>query len=374
MSDLRVEATETPCTKLAFARAVRDSASIVGVDHFHPDAVAIVTAHWALETGWGRACYNWDVGNRKAGENEPHCFRTCGEELRADTVGTVAGEPPLRVVKSYEIAGIPMVSVLADPDHPMCRFASFDTLDAGVEDYLATLRSTFAAAMVPLVKGDAAGYVTSLKAARYFTADLATYRSSFLGCLDMAARFSFAPMLGEQVRDRVVRCCDEAAAFGDLGAHMLRTRYSSFVAAGAPSNEPWLADVRTSCAVVQGAIDAWCLRTGARAGDARHLVGGGMFHGWLGDLSYQHPAWVEAGGSASPAPGDLFYIAANRTSNNNHVGRFLRETSPGVWQTYEGGGGDGTLTHYGSRAIGPHFDSYGRVLIGWWSADRMGYA
>jgi hypothetical protein len=285
----------------------------------------------------------------------------------------------------------------------MCRFAAFECLEAGARDYVGLLRGRFPEAYAAAELGDGTAFVKALKARGYFTATLGQYLATFIGVLKMVDDrmrtdpspppsetqpavavspdvFTFSLLPGESVRDRIVRCCDEAAQFGPMGDALLRPRYASFVACGlAGWDYDALPTVRTSCAIVQGSVDRWCHRPGAGSGSRRGLVGGGMFHGWLGDLSYQHPAWRPAVhgfpvvGDPGPRPGDLFYVAVNATSNNDHVGRFLRETSPGVWETFEGGGGDGTRTGKSSRTLGPHFDAYGRVLLGWWDADLMGY-
>jgi hypothetical protein len=181
--------------------------------------------------------------------------------------------------------------------------------------------------------------------------------------------FAFVARDGETLRDRIVRCCDEAGALGHMSDTSHPTRYSTFVRASVDVTAG-LEHVRTSCAVVQRAIDDHCGRRAARSWPS--LVGGGMFGGWLGDLSYTHPAWVRNDGKAQPRAGDLFYVAASPSSNNNHVGRFIRELSSGHWATFEGGGGSGTETGATTRTMGAGF-STGRLLIGWWDADRMGY-
>lgn len=193
--------------------------------------------------------------------------------------------------------------------------------------------------------------------------------------------FFFTLLPGETVRERIVRCCDEASAFGAMGKKTLRARYAAFLACCMTGwDYDHLPDVWTSCAVVQGALDLWCRRKGAHQGTRQGLVSKGMFGFWLGDLSFQHRAWRRfIPGGPSPKPGDLFYVAAGWTSNNNHVGRFTRETSPGMWETFEGGGGAqgtpdyGTLTHKSSRSMASFDTANGRFLLGWWDADEMGY-
>lgn len=181
--------------------------------------------------------------------------------------------------------------------------------------------------------------------------------------------FLFQRRPGEALRDRIVRCCDEAAALGRMSESVHQLRYSTFVRCAVDASDG-LDRVRTSCAIVQRAVDDHCGRAATKQWPS--LVGGGMFGGWLGDLSYQHPAWVPNKPGNIPREGDVFYVAANITSNNNHVGRFVRELGPGHWQTFEGGGGAGTETGMTDRTMGPGFAG-AHQLIGWWDADKMGY-
>ena len=98
-----------------------------------------------------------------------------------------------------------------------------------------------------------------------------------------------------------------------------------------------------------------------------------MMGGWLGDLTKGHKSWRAYRPGMVPKPADAFYIEHPAKPNNNHTGRFVEDLGGGKWRCFEGGGGDGTLAQMTVRDLA-HFDSYGRLLVGWWDADDAGYA
>lgn len=179
----------------------------------------------------------------------------------------------------------------------------------------------------------------------------------------------------EPVRDRIVRCCTAALAAGPMGERERGEFYAKFINCGmepagfvgkAPVKS--IASWRTSCALFARAVMYWCGKPTKAA-----VNGAGVFQ-YLGDLSYQHPAWVRNEGGKLPNPGDVFYIADNLASNNNHVGIFLAHMGDGVFQTAEGGGGDGTRCSFGKRTISNvvKFDRFNRKLLGWFDCEKLG--
>src|SRR5262249_58065922 len=86
-----------------------------------------------------------------------------------------------------------------------------------------------------------------------------------------------------------------------------------------------------------------------------------------------HPAFVARGGSATPNPGDYFYISSTKSSLDGHTGIFIEETSSGVWRTAEGGGGDGTRCRFNERTFGGNgFTGEARTLWGWFDCTQVG--
>lgn len=119
----------------------------LGHDPTHA-TLAILCAHVALETGNGRACEDWDVGNFKAAAS-----------------GDWDSFPTWEMVNGVRV---PMV----------CKFAAFASLEQGVEAYLVAMYTRWTLAWSAAVAGDAEGFALGLhdqKPYPYYTADPASY-------------------------------------------------------------------------------------------------------------------------------------------------------------------------------------------------------
>ena len=115
-------------------------------------SLLVLLAQWALETGRGKACHCYNLGNAKSvdGDGYDYTFFRCNEVIGGRVVWF-------------------------DPPHPACRFRAFETLEAGAADYLALLHRRFASAWPAVLAGDPADFAHRLKAARYYTANEAAY-------------------------------------------------------------------------------------------------------------------------------------------------------------------------------------------------------
>lgn len=182
--------------------------------------------------------------------------------------------------------------------------------------------------------------------------------------------FAFSLRPDEPRRARIVRCCEEALADGPMGHQIRGPWYASFINAGmSPAGRIGGQDVasiaswRTSCALFVRAVLAWCGR------ETRIAVNASGIFAYLQTPGYGDQAWHPYTAGDRPEPGDVFYVASSPTAADGHVGIFLREESPGVWRTAEGGGGEGTRCALGRRVLGApaRFDSH-RRLLGWFAA------
>ena len=143
-----VAATRTPFTSAQLVAALTD-AYRAQLGHDPATAtLAILCAQIALETGNGRACEDWDLGNFKAAP---------GADFQS--------------FKTWEmVAGVrtPMV----------CRFAVFPSLEAGAEAYLHDMYSRWTLAWSAAVAGDPQAFAFGLadqKPYPYYTADRHEY-------------------------------------------------------------------------------------------------------------------------------------------------------------------------------------------------------
>jgi len=110
------------------------------------EAILILLAQSAHETGRWKSCHCWNLGNAKgkAGDGRDYTqFRVW--EL-------VNGK-----------------KVWFDPPHPATRFRAFRSLEQGVIDYFGVLRGRYASAWPAIEAGDARAFVHALKVKGYFT-------------------------------------------------------------------------------------------------------------------------------------------------------------------------------------------------------------
>ncbi len=188
----------------------------------------------------------------------------------------------------------------------------------------------------------------------------------------VAALFSFDIEAEESIADRIARCCGAALTDGPMGKSLRHEFYRDFIACNREASQEAaeaLTSVTTSCAMFVRAVRQWC---GASA-IGPYVPGTGMFVS-MGDVNFEHPAFVANDGTAAPEPGDYFYIASTKTSNNGHTGIFIEEITPGTWRTAEGGGGaDGTQCSLSQRTLtGTKFSNDGRTLWGWFDCNQVG--
>ncbi|MEO8905106.1 MAG: glucosaminidase domain-containing protein [Polyangiaceae bacterium] len=110
-----------------------------------PQALAILTAHWALETDAGRAMPGHNFAGIKAAPS-----------ARGALLTTVEGYGSTR----REVSA---------------RFRVYDSAEAGARDYVHLLATRFPAALAAARAGSAAGFARALAQGSYFTADPVAY-------------------------------------------------------------------------------------------------------------------------------------------------------------------------------------------------------
>lgn len=141
----------------------------------------LLIAHWAGETGWGRDCWNFNIGNKKAtSAQQSYVALNCDENLpRADVLRMHAADPDHVQITLDANGNIPDSATLHAvflPPHRVTWFRAFDSFAAGVSDYLGMLQRNFPEAwQVVLDGGSAEEYAKWLKQRRYYTASLSRY-------------------------------------------------------------------------------------------------------------------------------------------------------------------------------------------------------
>lgn len=147
-------------------------------------ALLVLMAQSALETGHWKYIHCYNFGNVKAVPVDGprgYTFYACNEILtREQATHAMRGEHPAKITR--EVGG-GKVEVWFYPKHPACCFRAYGGeggFTAGMADYLNILYNKYQSAWDAVLDGDPGMFVDKLKAAKYFTADLAKYRADVL--------------------------------------------------------------------------------------------------------------------------------------------------------------------------------------------------
>jgi hypothetical protein len=171
-------------------RTTPTAAQVVGMlqlswPELTPNGARTLTAQFMAETGGGKYCFNWNLGNVKAGANDPHMYLAnvweCDSQAGAD--GQVARAGGLaRIATAEESAKhgwkCPNVVVVFSPPHAQCRFRAYSSLADGAQRWLShhkTIAANNPDFLTAINAGDVAAVAHSLKMARYYTAAEADY-------------------------------------------------------------------------------------------------------------------------------------------------------------------------------------------------------
>jgi hypothetical protein len=146
-----------------------------------------LAAQFMAETGGGNYCFNWNLGNVKAGSNEPHMYLrgvwevdspsgAQGQVARANGLAHIA--TPAEIAQKGWRCPAGMAIVVFEPPHPQCRFRAYSSLEDGAQRWLGHHRriaNTNQNYLPALTRGDIAAVAHALKLAGYYTAGEADY-------------------------------------------------------------------------------------------------------------------------------------------------------------------------------------------------------
>lgn len=138
----------------------------------------LLLAHWASETGWGKAMHGFNVGNAKSGGTSGNwMFYKCGETVSLATAKEWE-KSGLVTIDSINSAGT-HAKVTVYPKHPACRFAAYPDLASGVHAYLTLLQEGYPQAWNVAIRGGTAEeFARALNANPkriYYTASVESY-------------------------------------------------------------------------------------------------------------------------------------------------------------------------------------------------------
>jgi len=149
-----------------------------------------LTAQFIHETGGGRYCFNWNLGNVKATADQPHMFlrnvwelllpESAAAEVKAAGGLAHIATPEERSAHGWTCPSSKVV-VVFQPPHFQCRFRAYDSLADGAQRWVAA-HQRIARAHADYVKivnsGDCKAVAHTLAQVRYYTGDEGAYARS----------------------------------------------------------------------------------------------------------------------------------------------------------------------------------------------------
>jgi peptidoglycan hydrolase-like protein with peptidoglycan-binding domain len=182
--------------------------------------------------------------------------------------------------------------------------------------------------------------------------------------------FTFAIQADEDPSDRYIRCLEELLADRPNGISdtVEKDRLASFLnistdpshVVGIINGKPVtsVAFWKTNCAMTQHAALAWCGRV------ERPYINGEPIAGYV-DLKEGDAYWVDNDGKNVPNGPVLAYVMPSVGLNFDHLAGLGKQLPDGSYESYEGGGGDGTHIGKSTRFL-DRPDRFGRKIKGWW--------
>ena len=196
--------TEDPLEARTQQTRLDPGAQVVPVlREFWPDigeqGARTLAAQFSIETGAGRHCYNFNIGNPKAGPSEPHMYlrgvweglgRSELDRMRGDTKfgALVREEAPADILKKGHVVPGGKIVVILDPPHPGARFRANATLELGVERFAALHQRIGAknGVYVPALRsGDSRAVARILGTVGYYTGNVDAYAQGMINQRDI---------------------------------------------------------------------------------------------------------------------------------------------------------------------------------------------
>jgi hypothetical protein len=147
------ELKRTPITRDEFAAAIRTAGAGLS-----KEAAGVIWGQWCLETGRGKACWNFNIANVKV----------TGRQV-------AEGVDYVMLPNTWEIIG--GKKVVFQPPHPQTWFRAFESLDDAMVHHLLFLQMHYGSAWEFVEAGDPRQFAYALKRRGYFTGDVEQYAS-----------------------------------------------------------------------------------------------------------------------------------------------------------------------------------------------------
>ncbi len=200
--------TKTPATKEQIVEALWRAWLAYFGSPPRKESVWVMGAQWALESGWGKSCHCWNLGNVKSreGDGYDYCYFACNEILPTKQAHNMAAAAPETAKVTSDRADGKSI-IWFYPKHPGCRFRAFDTLLDGATDHVSLLFRRFHLSWEGVEQGDPALFAHLLKQQGYYTADESSYVKAITGTFKvfqgLQVDYDALPILTEQEKDRL---------------------------------------------------------------------------------------------------------------------------------------------------------------------------
>ncbi len=145
-----------------------------------------LAAQFMAETGGGKSCFNWNLGNVKSGPDTPHmylrnvweCDTPAGAATQVANSNSLGHIATAQEIKDHGWDCKGAVVVVFQPPHAQCRFRAYANLQEGAKIWLDRHRKmalSNAEYLKAVNAGDTAAVAHFLRLARYYTAPEANY-------------------------------------------------------------------------------------------------------------------------------------------------------------------------------------------------------
>lgn len=152
----------------------------------------VLTAQSMAETGDWKFCFNWNLGNVKAGSGESHMYLSnvwecVASENAQSHVDKAGGSAHIATEDEAKKRGwsCPGKSIVVfQPPHAQCRFKAYNSLAEGAQRWInhhQKIAARDATYLQALNDGDIAAVAKKLKATGYYTANETQYKNAMIG-------------------------------------------------------------------------------------------------------------------------------------------------------------------------------------------------
>lgn len=127
------------------------------------ESLLVLLAQWGIETGDGKSCWNFNLGNVKRIQGQPWTWLS--------NVPEILSHVPADATR-HVVLGAGKFKCYFDPPNAQTHFRAFATLEEGAPAFVRFLHDKYQSAWPAVVAGDFETFAIRIKAKHYYTADV----------------------------------------------------------------------------------------------------------------------------------------------------------------------------------------------------------